>query len=300
MFTITHTHEAGTLIEGTAKGDGSAVVLKANRWRWSHNLGAWYVPQSRDRSPQMWLIERTAEALRAAGFDVATEIDTTTRSTAEVEVGKIARQAARVEALTARAARTDATADALHDRVHEMCDAIPMGQPVMGARDRAYRDKIGRAMDRAYLTGLEAQETERKARAASHTNSARYNAVTVANRIAKFEAEIRKVERSIAYGRVAGTGLAYLEGKLAELTDQVTYWQGVRAEQIETGKATGFSKTTVSKGDRVRVRGQWRRVVRVNAKTVSVETGYSWTDTVPYAEIQQRTDAATAAAMVTS
>lgn len=300
MFTITHTHEAGTLIEGTGKGDGSAVVLKANRWRWSHNLGAWYVPQSRDRSPQMWLIARTAEALRATGFDVDTEIDTTTRSTAEVEAGKIARQADRVDALTARAARTDATADALHDRVHEMCDAIPMGQPVMGARDRAYRDKIGRVMDRAYLTGLEAQETERKARSASRTTSARYNAVTVANRIAKFEAEIRKVEQSIAgtpgYGPATGTSREYLEGQLAELTDQVTYWQGVRAEQIETGNATGFSKDTVGKGDLVRVRGQWRRVVRANAKTVSVETGYSWTDTVPYAEIQQRTDAV----MVTS
>ena len=32
MLSITHTHEAGTIIEGTAKGDGSAAILKANRW----------------------------------------------------------------------------------------------------------------------------------------------------------------------------------------------------------------------------------------------------------------------------
>lgn len=300
MFTITHTHETGTLIEGTVKGDGSAVVLKANRWRWSHNLGAWYVPQSRDRSPQTYLIERTAEALRVAGFEVTTEIDTTTRSTAEVEAGKIARQADRVEALVERAERTAATTDALFDRAHDMADVIPFGQPVHGARDRAYRTRVHAAQDRAHNSYQEQLAADAAAKTATHTTDARYSPVTVANRIVKFEAEVRKVERSIAgtpgYGPATGTSREYLEGKLAELTDQVTYWQGVRTEQIETGKATGFSKDTVGKGDLVRVRGQWRRVVRVNAKTVSLETGYSWTDTVPYAEIQRHT----AAAMVTS
>lgn len=29
----------------------------------------------------------------------------------------------------------------------------------------------------------------------------------------------------------------------------------------------------------------WRKVVRLNAKTVSVESGYSWTDRVPFARI---------------
>jgi hypothetical protein len=42
----------------------------------------------------------------------------------------------------------------------------------------------------------------------------------------------------------------------------------------------------VQKGDRVKVRGTWYPVVRVNAKSVSVQTPYSWTDTVPYAELQ--------------
>jgi len=298
MFTITHTHETGTLIEGTVKGDGSAVVLKANRWRWSHNLGAWYVPQSRDRGPNTTLIERTAEALRAAGFEVATEIDTTTRSTAEVEAGKIARQAARVETLNARVTKTAATTDALFDRAHDMADVIPFGQPVMGDRDRAYRTKVHAAQDRAHNSYQEQLAAEDAAKIATRTTGAKYNPVTVANRIAKIEAEIRDTDRHID----AGATENYLERLTAirtEEVDQLDYWTNVRAEQIETGRATGFSKDTVGKGDLVRVRGQWRRVVRANAKTVSVETGYSWTDTVPYAEIQRHTDAATAAAMVT-
>lgn len=58
------------------------------------------------------------------------------------------------------------------------------------------------------------------------------------------------------------------------------------AAQIGSGTATGYSSETVNKGDRVKVRGYWYPVVRVNAKSVSIQTPYSWTDTVPYAELQ--------------
>ena len=111
MLTITHTHEAGTIIDGTSKGDGTAEILKANRWRWGRSIGAWFVPNSRDHLPKSALIEGTAAALREAGFEVTTEIDATHRSTAEVEAGKIERQAARVDALDAKAERkqSDAT-----------------------------------------------------------------------------------------------------------------------------------------------------------------------------------------------
>lgn len=38
MFTITHTHEAGTLIVGSSRNDGSAEVLRATSWRWSSKI----------------------------------------------------------------------------------------------------------------------------------------------------------------------------------------------------------------------------------------------------------------------
>ena len=74
-LTITHTHAEGTLIDGTSRGDGSAEVLKAQRWRWSRNLGSWYIPQSRDRRAKLPQINATATALRAAGFTVELDID---------------------------------------------------------------------------------------------------------------------------------------------------------------------------------------------------------------------------------
>lgn len=314
MFTITHTHEAGTMIEGTSRGDGSAEVLKAAGWRWSRNLGAWYVPQSRDRIPNAWKIERTVSALIAAGFEVETELDETRRSTADVEAGKIARQSDRVDALEVKAGKLDTAADALSARAHEMGAAIPFGQPVMGARDRSYRDRMHAIDDRAHVAYGEAADAAAKAKAASHTTAGRYSVVTVANRIAKIETEIRHITRilegtdnvlkmalsdagaALAVERTGGclddfrpawgARLERYTTELADQSDQLNYWTGVRAEQIASGQATDFSKATVHKGDAVLIRGGWRRVVRANAKTVSCETGYSWTDSSPYAEIK--------------
>lgn len=76
-LTITHTHEAGTLIDGTSRGDGSAPVLKANGWRWGRSIGAWYVPHSRDRIATGWKIDQTAEALRVVPGSVSTSTSTT-------------------------------------------------------------------------------------------------------------------------------------------------------------------------------------------------------------------------------
>ena len=95
-LTITHTHAEGTLIDGTSKGDGTADVLKANGWRWGRSISAWFIPQSRDRLPKLGTIERTTTALHAAGFTVTTSLDSNHRPTAEVEAGKMQRQADRV------------------------------------------------------------------------------------------------------------------------------------------------------------------------------------------------------------
>lgn len=64
MLTITHTHIAGTLIEGLSRGDGTGEVLKACGWRWGRSIGAWFVPQSRDRLPKAHVIQRTTSAPR--------------------------------------------------------------------------------------------------------------------------------------------------------------------------------------------------------------------------------------------
>ncbi|MEK8229359.1 hypothetical protein NKG05_30795 [Oerskovia sp. M15] len=68
---------------------------------------------------------------------------------------------------------------------------------------------------------------------------------------------------------------------IAETRDKLAYWEGIRGEQVATGAATDYGRHNVAKGDAVKIGGYWRRVARANAKTVSVETGYSWTDRAP-------------------
>ena len=149
MLTITHTHEAGTIIEGTAKGDGTATILKANRWRWGRSIGAWFVPNSRDRLPQDHIITRTAAALEAAGFELAPlEIDRTTRRTAEVEAAKIARQADRAAALDAKAERKAANSDAAWEKHMRDVGSLPEGgEPIKVGHhsERRHRNAIDKA-----------------------------------------------------------------------------------------------------------------------------------------------------------
>jgi chromosome condensin MukBEF ATPase and DNA-binding subunit MukB len=144
----------------------------------------------------------------------------------------------------------------------------------------------------------DAEEAARRANAAAATTEARYNPVTVANRIERIAADIRRLTRRIeddVYDGEKGYQPATEEQKakraehyapqLDELRDQLAYWEQVRAAQIASGKATGYSPATIRKGDAVKIGGHWRRVVRVNTKTVSIETGYSWTDRATYVEI---------------
>ncbi|WP_244296368.1 DUF3560 domain-containing protein [Pseudoclavibacter terrae] len=305
VLTIIHTHEAGTLIEGTARGDGSAAVLKEQRWRWSRNLGAWYVPQSRDRRPKHHVIRPTVAALEAAGFTVTIELDERTRSAAEVDAARTERANDRAAALDAKADRKAADADAawskhLHDvdRLPEGGEPIKVGHHSEG-RHRKALDRAWSSMGKSVEANEAAEEAERRAKIAASANGARHNPVTVANRIEKLQADERRMQRRITeqtYSYEHGYQDATPEKQaaraealaphLAELRDQIEFWESVRAEQIASGQATDYGRHNVAKGDAVRVRGTWYVVARCNAKTVAVETQYSWTDKTPWHEVQ--------------
>lgn len=304
MLEITHTVAEGSLLEGTSRGDGSAEVVKPLGWRWGRSIGCWYLPRSRDRRADAGRVEACRSALVDAGFEVEVRVDDTMPGTAELEQGKIERQQRRVDALAARSATAeraaqaaDAAARAAFDRLPPVGEPIKIGHHSEGRHRRAV-ERAQKTMDKAVTAGQEAAEAARRHETASHTTGARYAPQTVANRIAKLEAEIRATQRAIE-GHTRGRGdyaieiapatgayLERLQRELAEQTDALQYWQQVRAEQVEAGTATNYSRATIAAGDQVRICGQWRRVVRANPTTVSVETGYSWTDRAPYSAIQ--------------
>lgn len=73
------------------------------------------------------------------------------------------RREARAERLTEWAEKRDAKADAALDRAHEMGEAIPLGQPIMGAQDRRYRQRMRETAERGYEHADKAKEMRSKA-----------------------------------------------------------------------------------------------------------------------------------------
>lgn len=295
-LTITHTATEGTLIEGTYKGDGTAEILKRSGWRYSRNVG-WFIPQSRDRLPKAHIIGATVSALEEAGFTVTTEIDQTLRPTDEVEADRIARQAQRVEGLTKRADRKAIAADAAEAKADSLAKALPLGQPILvghhsEGKMRRHFDRITQTTRTSITASEEAREVAERAAIAARTTDLRYAPRTVARRIERLEVEQRKFGRAIAsyteLSEISEDQQAHrerLEVKNAELLDQITYWQGIRDEQIASGQVVEYSRDTIAKGDLVKYMSEWRRVKRVNQKSVTVDWG-TWSPTVPYADIE--------------
>lgn len=315
-LTITHSHIEGTLIEGTAKGDGSAEALKANRWRWSRYLSAWFIPQSRDKDAKSYQINATAKALREAGFEVEIEIDNTARPAAEVEADRDVRAEARAEAMAAKAERKAAAADAAYAGARAAGDRLPEGgEPIKighGSENRHRRDiaKAHNAMGRSVEATREAQRAEEAAEASRRRADTRNNPATVGRRIQRLEADARKIDRSLN-GYTAHPGSPYAEqipaatgerrehweARAAQVADELAHWQGVRAAQIEAGEAKSYSREDLAAGDIVKIaRSGWWIVKRANPKTVTVEVGHCQIK-APYSDVLDHRTAAEHAAM---
>lgn len=302
-ISIEHTEEQGTILAGTSRGDGTAEVVKALGWRWGRSIASWYIPRSRDVPPKRALIARTADALRAAGHDVDVQVDATVGDRDEREARLADRSEARTERLTARAEREHAASDARDAAASRISDGIPFGQPILvghHSERRHRRDlaKIHGHMEAAIDHWKAGNAAEAAARTSAAATAARHNPVTVANRIDRLAASIRRDEREleklVAAGRTSGGYHQSLTDRLEADRADLEHWTRVRAQQQADGVATNYSRENVAKGDAVKVRGHWHRVARANAKTVSLETEYSWTRTTPWHEVQDHRRAETA------
>lgn len=299
MITITHTHADGTLIEGSRKGDGVYDILRGLRdnWRYFPSIRRIGIGQSRDSNAQTWRIERAAKALREAGHDVTVRIDEgQRRTTAEIEADRAERAEARAERLEERAERRGEQASADYARARQMGEAIPFGQPMMPdhhsyRRDVNYRNRMSRTYDRAFRGMDEAEELQRRSQSATATQSHRESVPATLRRIAKFEADARRVQRDLD-GRMdyvsddqGGYTLklvkpgeryrARLEARAAELAGQLEYWRA----HVKAAEANGvkvWTRADFTKGDYALSRGTWYEVVRVNAKSLTVPWTVNW------------------------
>lgn len=131
MIEITHTPEEGTLVNGTTKGDGTAQILRAHRFRWFPSLRVWGIRGSHDHAPKLHQINSAANALRAAGYQVTVSVDTAPRDIAAAEADRRARMDDRAEALDRKAERRAGEADAHLNAADTIAANRPLGQPIL-------------------------------------------------------------------------------------------------------------------------------------------------------------------------
>jgi len=286
MITITHTHAEGTLIEGSAKGDGVYEVLKGLRtsWRYFPSIRQIGLGQSRDKAAQTWKISAAAEALRAAGHEVTVTIDDSDRRTfAEAEAERYERAEDRAGRMAGYAANAEARSTAAYERVRQMAEAIPFGQPMMPdhysyGRDRRYRDRIHSLQGKSIEEGRRAEQLAHRAENAATYQQSRESVPVTLRRIAKLEAERRQLQRRLdgtgspLYGEDEAATGAYAERltvRLADIADELAHWRGVVAKAEESG-AKVWGPSDFAKGDFLLLDGYVYEVLKVNAKSVTV------------------------------
>lgn len=293
--TITHTPADGTLASGATRP--YAAILKANGWKWSRNLGAWSIPHSRDQRPRLDRITRTTAALCAAGATVEQAIENVAVDPAEREANRAARLDDRRDALTAKAARKQGDSQAAHERVDAIAGMIPLGQPILvghhsEGRHRRNLDRIDRGMRQSIAAHRESSAATHTAEASAKHERHRMSGPATMRRIEKLDAEQRKDARSLAD---ATPGSAWHEAVTTRMSDRaadLAYWRDHLAA-LELDGWKQWSAADFKKGDLVTYWGGTQPVVRVNTKSLSVQTAYSWTDTVPYDQVRGTVDAAT-------
>lgn len=200
QITITHTSTEGTLASGDTRAH--AAILKRCGWRWSRNLGSWYVPNSRDRLPQDGRIRMASTALEAAGVTVTVEIDRAVASTAEREANRAERIADRQDALSAKAERKAEESTGRYNASSAIAQRIPFGQPILVGHhsERGHRadlDRIRRHMDASCELAGESAEAARKAAASERNSSQRLTGPATLRRIERLETEQRDLARKL-------------------------------------------------------------------------------------------------------
>lgn len=270
-------------LHGTTKGDEAQRAAIRRPWVWSRSRNAWVLPRSLRPETRALHVRGVKAALEVAGFVVEVQDSGERLSAAE-------RREAREERLEIRADRHEAVAvraagerDAALEAKRTLMDGIPFGQPILighHSERRARKDaaRIHTLMGKAIDADTEAADRARKAENLRRALERGTPLVTLRNRIDRLEADVRRYKRN-GQEELLADAEEELELDRAELADR------------EAKGAKVWGPTDFKPGDRVQYWGGLREVVRVNAKTLSVRTQYSWLDKLKYQDVRGRISA---------
>ncbi|WP_433379228.1 DUF3560 domain-containing protein [Streptosporangium sp. CA-115845] len=309
---IVHSRAEGTLIEGSTKGDGVFEIVRGHGFRSFRSLGQLGIQQSRGKAAKRWVIDAAAEALRDAGYTVDVDIDDVTLgpSFADAEADRVARAEDRADRYSSRADTAVARGEGMLKQVAEELSHIPLGQPHLIGHP-SYNRSV-RAQERRHVKEGRGHEEVRRgkywegrAQAAEHYQQHRTNPGTTLRRLAKLEANRRRLTRTLEDGwektispgadlpegaqvtrtyddgyrdcrvRPSGDYKARLEADVAQLDDEISYWRDVIAQAQENGVKV-WSRADFDKGDYVICHETAVEVVRANSKSVSIPWSHYW------------------------
>jgi hypothetical protein len=283
VIRIVHTRASGTLVFGTTRHDGADAVIgsASGGWRYSRLIGdegAWYLPHSRYGRPRRPDIERLAAALRAAGHPVEVTITSSSNATAAIEADRAVRAAGRAARYTELADARISSATVRLAAVDARREAVPPGQPVINDRYAGFLNRLNRAEDAARAQLATGHYWQHRAEATASTQRYRHHPRVTVGRVERLEAEQRRLQRRRdgldPTGERSGAyfaDLAEADVALADLTDEIGYWRGELAAVETAGVFRSWTRDDFRPGDEARVLNVWYPVVRVNAKTLTVE-----------------------------
>jgi hypothetical protein len=277
---ISHTNDEGTLVHGTRREDGSREALRAASFKWSRNLRAWYMPQSRGRAAKRARIDYLKDQLEASGFVVQVEIELYDAVEAFDTLQTHDRE--RAEGYAERGAREHARSDNRYQAARAAVAGIPPGQPILaGHHSEAHHRRDLARSDRHMRASVEhdarGERSDARSASALARTLRREDPVRIGRRIERLEADQRSLER-----RLKGAGEAPIRRcELAEITQEIAYLR----KRIADSGVKQYTSADLKPGDHVKIRGSWWKVAKANRKTVAVKTAYSWTDKHPYYEV---------------
>lgn len=290
-------------MHGTSKSDtATTAALKENGFKWSSNLGAWYLPRTWGE-PTRELRVRALESKLGDQITVKRG-DLAKTGTAEQRVAaKMERTGQLAEHHAAKAEKLSGEASAQFGKADRISSHIPMGQPILvghhsESRHRRDLGKIDTAMRKGSEAHSGSKEAAARASAAEHRAATYDNPVIVQRRLDRNEAQLRSLER-----KIQGTGKAIhgedtaasgqhaerLKAMHADLAGTVARDRQV-LEQHRAAGTPVHDKSTVAAGDFVRIRGQLHMVEKANPKTVTIKS-HGLTLKYPYGEVTKHAKA---------
>jgi hypothetical protein len=255
------------------------IKLKNNRFKWSKFQDLWY---AKDNYFTRQL------AIEITGNQEPSEVKKTLTYAEKIEMKKV-RAASRSASFIDKSKKLNNLSNLSFDKARTISSFIPFGQPILVGhhsekRHRRDLQKINNAYSKSFELSNEAKHAEDRANAAQSTIKKLEDPQLIIRRINNFEADKRKCERHLngyelslkvgkdIYGydvtkEAAERGIERYKGLIANYQEKIDYWKG----ELEASGSKIWTPEDFKKGDRVIGKHGSALVIRVNAKSLTVD-----------------------------